>query len=376
MIYLDNSATTYPKPQSVVAAVCNALRRYSFNSGRGGYAQSVNTAEMIFSSRQSIAELVNAEPQNIVFTQNCTLALNMAIKGLAREGDHIIISSLEHNAVYRPVYALSKRKGISYTVVPYDYDEDKLLSNFENSIQENTSFIVCTGASNVFGCAMPISKIGALAKKHGIRFVVDGAQIVGVTDIDIVRDNIDILCAAGHKGLYGPLATGFMALNDSVLPQTIIEGGTGSLSMEPDQPDFLPDRFEAGTLNNSGIIGLASGVTFVKKKGIESIYSHEMKIIKYIYSALSADSNAVLYTPSPDGFNSAPILSFNYKDYSSEETASLLGNGNIAVRGGFHCAPLAHMSFGTDERGTVRVSPSVFTSFKDCENFINYLKKL
>lgn len=376
MIYLDNSATTYPKPQSVVASACNANKRYSFNSGRGGYAQSVKTAEMIFSARQQVAELVNAQPQNIVFTQNCTLALNMAIKGSVREGSHIIISSLEHNAVYRPVYALSRRKSIAFTVVPYDYDEDKLISAFESSIRPNTSLIVCTAASNVFGCAMPIARIGALARQHNIRFVVDGAQSVGIFDIDIVRDNIDILCAAGHKGLYGPLATGFMALNENVLPETIIEGGTGSLSMEPEQPDFLPDRFEAGTLSNSGVIGLGAGAAFVKQKGIENIYSHEMSLIKCVHSALSADSNAVLYTPSPDEFKSAPILSFNYKDYSSEETAALLGNGNIAVRGGFHCAPLAHRSFGTNTRGAVRVSPSVFTSHRDCENFINYLKKL
>lgn len=376
MIYLDNSATTYPKPQSVVASACNAGRRYSFNSGRGGYAQSIKAAEMILSSRQSVAQLVNAQPQNVVFTQNCTLALNMAVKGSVKEGSHIIISSLEHNAVYRPVYALSKRRGISFTVVPYDYDEDKLLSAFESSIRQNTSLIVCTGASNVFGCAMPISKIGELAGKHNICFVVDGAQSIGVFDVDIVRDNIDILCGAGHKGLYGPLATGFMALNENILPETIIEGGTGSLSMEPEQPNFLPDRFEAGTLNNSGIIGLGAGVDFVMQRGIDNIYSHEMGLIKYVYSVLSSDSNAVLYTPSPDEFATAPILSFNYKDYSSEETAALLGKCGIAVRGGFHCAPLAHRSFGTDERGTVRVSPSVFTTHRDCENFINYLKKL
>lgn len=376
MIYLDNSATTYPKPASVVAATASANRNFSFNSGRGGYSASLKTSEKIFSVREKTAELVNAKPENIVFTHNCTLALNMAIKGSVKSGDHIIISSVEHNAVSRVVYTLKEYGDVTFSVAEFDYDSDKTLENFKRLIRNNTTLIVCTMASNVFGCKLPIKEIGELARKNNIRFVVDGAQGVGIFDTDIQRDNIDILCSAGHKGLYGPLSTGFMAIKDDVRMRTIVEGGTGSSSLMLKQPDFLPDRFEAGTLNNSGVIGMGAGIDFVNMKGIDKIYAHEKKIISFIYDTLSKNDNVTLYTPHPNECGCAPILAFNYKDYSSEKTASLLGEAGIAVRGGFHCAPLAHESFGTKDRGVVRISPSVFTSFFECEKFLNYLKKL
>lgn len=376
MIYLDNSATTYPKPVSVVSAANFAVKKYSFNSGRGGYNASVKAAEKIFSVRERLADFVNASAENIVFTHNCTVALNMAIKGSVNRGEHIIISSLEHNAVSRCVYALREQKNVSFSIAEYSYDDNQTVENFKRLIRPETSLIVCTMASNVFGCALPVAKIGRLAKEHNIRFIVDGAQGVGIFDTDIKRDNIDILCAAGHKGLYGTMSTGFMAVGEGVTLNTIIEGGTGSSSLNLLQPDFLPDRLEPGTLNNSGVIALGAGADFVKEKGVEHIYSHELNLIRYIYGGLEANPNAVLYTPMPEKESFAPILSFNYKDYPSEKTASLLAEGGIAVRGGYHCAPLAHHSFKTDDRGTVRISPSVFTKAGECEKFLNYLKKL
>ena len=376
MIYLDNSATTYPKPVSVVSAANFAVKNYSFNSGRGGYNASVKAAEKIYSVRERLADFVNATPENIVFTHNCTVALNMAIKGSVNRGEHIIISSLEHNAVSRCVYALKEQKNVSFSIAEYSYDDNQTVENFKRLIRPETSLIVCTMASNVFGCALPVAKIGRLAKENNIRFIVDGAQGVGIFDTDIKRDNIDILCAAGHKGLYGTMSTGFMAVGEGVTLNTIIEGGTGSSSLNLLQPDFLPDRLEPGTLNNSGVIALGAGAEFVMKKGVEHIYSHELNLIRFIYSGLEANPNAVLYTPMPEKESFAPILSFNYKDYPSEKTASLLAEGGIAVRGGYHCAPLAHHSFKTDDRGTVRISPSVFTKAGECEKFLNYLKKL
>jgi cysteine desulfurase family protein len=352
------------------------MKEYSFNSGRGGYKASLNSAEKIYAVREKISNLVNVLPENVVFTQNCTMALNMAIKGSVKQGDHIIISSLEHNAVARTVYALQEKGIAEYSVAKYSFNEDETVENFRKLIKPNTTLIVSTQASNVFGCAMPIKKIGELAKNNGIRFVVDGAQGVGLLDIDVKRDNIDVLCCAGHKGLYGALATGFMALNDDVKLSTIVEGGTGSESMNLVQPDYTPDRFEAGTLNNSGIISLGAGIDFVNSKGKENIFSHEMNLISYLYKNLSKNDDVVLYTPSPDSFFTSPILSFNFKDYSSEKTATLLANKNVAVRGGFQCAPLAHRSFGTDNRGVVRISPSAFSTIKECEKFLNYLKKL
>lgn len=376
MIYFDNSATTNPKPYSVITASDRAMKSYSFNSGRGGYRHSVATAEKIYDVREKISSLISFEPQNIAFTQNCTSALNMAIKGSVKQGDHIIISALEHNAVSRPVQALSNIGLISYDIAPIGSDAEETVNNFKVLIKENTRLIVCMHASNVFGFVFPVREIGELCKNNGIRFIVDGAQSVGVMEIDGRNDNIDVLCAPGHKGLYGPMGTGFMAVSDGTHLETIIEGGTGSSSMDLNQPDFLPDRFESGTLNNSGIIGLGAGVDFVKSKKTENIYSAELRHIQMIYREISKNDKVTLYTPFPQKDKYAPILSFNYSDYPSEKTASLLAQRGVAVRAGLHCAPLAHKAFNTIDRGTVRISPSVFTTTRECEIFINTLKKL
>ena len=376
MIYLDNSAATNPKPQEVKNAVSRAMNYYSFNSGRGGYKESVNTSNMIFSCRESLSQMFGFSPENIAFTQNCTTALNYAIKGIVKPGDHIIISNLEHNAVARPVNALFEKGIIEYDLAEFSFDKEEIINNFKKLIKPNTKLIVCMHASNVFGCVFPIREIGKLAHDNGIIFVVDAAQSAGVLDIDAKRDNIDILCAPGHKGLYAPMGTGFIALGDNIKLDTIIEGGTGSESMNLAQPDNMPERLESGTLNNVGISGLLAGTRFVNAKGISNIYKHENRLMQYVYKELSKNQNVTLYTPSFNDFLLAPILSFNYKDYPSEKTASLLAEKNIATRAGFHCSKLAHTAFGTQNRGTVRISPSVFTKYSECENFINILKKL
>lgn len=375
MIYLDNSATTNPKPYNVLAASGYAMKNFSFNSGRGGYGKSVLTAERIYDVREKISLLTAYPAENVAFTPNCTLALNMAIKGSVRQGDHVIISSLEHNAVSRPVDALAQRGIITYDIAQYSEDSEQTVNNFKSLIKKNTSLIVCMQASNVFGCVFPIRDIGKLCSERGIRFIVDAAQGLGVLSAG-ADDNIDVLCAPGHKGLYGPMGTGFMAVGDGISIETIIEGGTGSSSMNLEQPDFLPDRFESGTLNNSGIIGLGAGVDFVKSKGIANIYQHELCLVQMLYKEMMKNDKVILYTPFPEKGLYAPILSFNYSDYGSEKTADLLAGKGIAVRAGLHCAPLAHGSFGTAERGTVRISPSVFTKHGECENFLNSLKKL
>lgn len=376
MIYLDNSATTNPKPQSVKNAVERAMNYYSFNSGRGGYKESVYTSDMIFSCREKLSALFGFSSENIAFTANCTTAINFAIKGIVKPGDHIIISNLEHNAVARPVYALFQKGIIDYDIAEFSFDKEQTINNFKKLIKPNTRAIVCMHASNVFGCVFPIKEIGKLAYENGIIFIVDAAQSAGVLDIDAKRDNIDILCAPGHKGLYAPMGTGFIALGDNIKLDTIVEGGTGSNSMKLAQPDNMPERLESGTLNNIGIAGLSAGADFVGSNGISSIYKHENSLMKYIYTELAKNKNVTLYTPSFNDAFLAPILSFNYKDYPSEKTASLLADKNIATRAGFHCSKLAHTAFSTDKRGTVRISPSVFTKYSECENFINILKKL
>lgn len=376
MIYLDNGATSYPKPRNVLAAASQAMKNLSFNSGRGGYKQSVSAAEKIFNVRNKIGDMFGFEPQNIAFTKNCTEALNFAIKGSVKKGDHVIISSLEHNAVWRVISKLAKDDVIDFDIADFSYDEDECASNFEKLIKPNTALIVCMSASNVFGVVFPTKKIGAVAVKYNIRFIVDGAQSAGLIPLNANKDHFDILCAPGHKCLFGPMGTGFMAVKEGSVLNTIEEGGTGSNSLEPEQPDFMPDRFEAGTLNNSGIISLGAGIDYIKYRGMENIYNHEMRTARFLYDGIRQNDRAKLYTPRPECYKFAPIISFNYKDYSSEKTAALLADNDIAVRAGYHCSPLAHKFFGTLNRGTVRLCPSVFTSQRDCEVFLNTLKKL
>ena len=376
MIYFDNAATSYPKPVPVLSSTVDALKRYSFNSGRSGYKQSLKAGEMIYSVREKIGSMLGFEPENIAFTKNCTEALNIAIRGSVARGDHIIISSLEHNSVSRVAQALFDEKLVEYDIAKFSFDDEQTLKNFESLIRPNTKAVVCMYASNAFGVVFPIAKIGRLCKRYGIRFIVDGAQGVGVADINAQRDFIDVLCAPGHKCLMGTMGTGFIAFGKGVELKPLMYGGTGSSSMSLEQPDFYPDRLESGTLNNSGIISIGRGIDYINRYGIDSIYSHEMSLAGCIYSSLSGIDDVILYTPAPQKQRAMPIVSFNCKDYSSEKTAALLAEHGICTRAGFHCAPLAHKHFGTADRGTVRVSLGMFNTFRECEQFVDVVKKL
>lgn len=376
MIYFDNAATTYPKPASVIRAVDDVLRNLSFNSGRGGYRQSIQASEMIYSARECVADFFNAEPENIVFTKNCTESLNIAIKGSVKRGEHIIISSLEHNSVSRVAEKLRKDGIITYDIADFSYDDDTVINNFENLIKNNTSLIVCTHSSNAFGVSFPIRKIGQLCKKHSLRFIVDGAQGAGVADIDMKRDNIDILCAPGHKCLMGVMGTGIMAVSKNVMVDELLQGGTGSGSLSLSQPDFSPDKFEAGTLNNAGIMSVKKGIDYINYHGRENIYNHELSLCRYLYNELDNINKVSLYTPYPEYGKTMPIISFNISDYPSEKTASLLASKGICTRAGYHCTPLAHKHFGTFDTGTVRLSLGVFNVKKECTSFIDVVKKL
>lgn len=375
MIYFDNAATTYPKPSSVLASAVLAMKKYSFNSGRGGYKESIKAGEMIYSVREKVASMFGFEPQNVAFTKNCTEALNMAIKGSVKSGDHIIISSLEHNSVSRVVEKLFDDGIIDYDIAKYSYNDDETVANFENLIKSNTTLVVCMHSSNAFGVTFPVAKIGKMCKLHGVRFVVDGAQGAGVADINAKRDNIDILCAPGHKCLLGAMGTGFIAVKDGLKLSTVEEGGTGSNSMSLKQPDFLPDRLEAGTLNNSGIVSLGKGIDYINSYGTEAIYNHEFSLMQHTYKALENINDVVLYTPFPEQGKTMPIISFNFGNYSSEKTAAILAKNDICTRAGFHCTPLAHKHFGTTDRGTVRISFGMFNTYRDCDALINVVKK-
>lgn len=373
MIYLDNSATTYPKPDTVVKSMSNSMCRFGANAGRGFYDMSIKTTEHIYNTREKIADFFGCEnTENVIFTYNCTMSLNMAIKGVARKGGHFIISDLEHNSVLRTVEKLKSRGTCDYSIAEVDVDDDKTINNFSKCIRKNTVAIISTGASNVFGFITPFAKIGELAHKNNILFILDAAQIAGVIPINVQNDNIDILCCAGHKGLYGPSGTGVIIFNSEVEFDTIIEGGTGSNSFSEKQPEILPDRFESGTPNIPGIVALGYGVDFINKIGIKNIYKHEKDLILHLQKSLEKINSVNLYGVER---TSAPILSFNVQDMHSEEVASILSKENIAVRAGFHCAPIAHKKMSTLDTGTVRISPSFFTSKKDIDFLIKCVRK-
>lgn len=378
MVYLDNSATSFPKPKNVIKTVSESFYKYGGNSGRGAYDMAINTTEQIFLCRKKLAEFFSAPSvENVIFTPNCTTALNMAIKGIATQGAHFVISDLEHNAVLRPVTKLRNIGLCDFSIAHVEYDVSKTVQNFKNCIKENTVAIICTGASNVFGLIPPYRSLSRLAHRNNILFVMDCAQTAGIIPINMMRDEIDILCCAGHKGLLGPTGTGIMILNDGVELNTILEGGTGSNSAVSEQPEILPDKFESGTPNVQGIIGLSAAMDFIKKQGVENIYNHEIMLMRYLQKKLQTMKDIILYTDFFDKRQSlAPILSFNVRNKHSEEMAELLSDDGIAVRAGYHCAPLAHKKFKTESLGTVRISPSVFTKKNDIDFLINSVRKI
>lgn len=376
MIYLDNSATTFPKPVSVQNALLNAVKNYGGNPGRSGHFLSLKVSEKIYDTRLTIATLFNTTAENVVFTSNCTHALNTAIKGILNSGDHIILSDLEHNSVIRPIYALSKQKNVSYDIATTYMDKKDTVNSFKQMIRNNTKAIVCTHASNVTGFVLPIREIGLLCKEKNITFIVDVAQSAGVFDIDVKAFNIDILCSAGHKGLYGPTGTGFMIIENNIKLNTLLEGGTGSLSVDLTQPDFSPDRYESGTQNSVGIIALQAGALFVKNNGINKIYKHEFSICEKIYNNLSQMKSVKLYTDNYCKNKYSPIVICNVNDINSNEIISKMSNLGYCLRGGLHCSPLAHKKLGTLHQGVVRISPSAFTNNYEVNKFLNDFYKL
>ena len=377
MIYLDNAATTAPKPLSVIRTVETALRRYSANPGRSGHTPSVHTAHEIYRSRRAAAEFFGLEhEENVIFTANCTTALNTVIKGVLKKGDHVIISSMEHNAVLRPLENLRLSGTITYTVAEVGEDDDQTVDAFRSAFNSHTRLMICTHASNVFGTILPVRRLCALAHSNGVLFCLDAAQSAGVMPINMAEDGFDYLCCAGHKSLYGPMGTGLLLVNNDQIPATLTEGGTGSESANAVMPSYLPDRLESGTQNVPGILGLAAGMDFVRSKGIEQIYRQEISHIRYLYDGLRNVKGVHVYSPLSQERPSAPVLSLSVDSADSETVASYLNNRyGIAVRAGLHCAPLAHRHMGTLDGGTVRVSPSVFTRRQDMQIFLNAMNK-
>lgn len=375
MIYLDNAATSYPKPLSVINAVKNSMVYYGANPGRSGHDFSVKTASIVYETREALNDFFNGDgAEYVCFTQNCTQALNTAIKGFLKKGDHVVISSLEHNSVVRPLEALKVNGLIDYSVFEVAVEKGITLNNFESAFKPETRLCIVTAVSNVFGDILPLKELSEIAHSKGARFFVDGAQGAGVVPLDMKKQGIDCLCIPGHKGLLGPMGTGAL-LHKNIDFEPFVCGGTGSESFNLLQPRDYPERLESGTLNVPGICGMRQGLKVVKEKGVENIYKAETEICNEIVYGLKKIENVIVYRDECSE-KYAPLVSFNVKNLHSETVSAMLNKEGYAVRGGYHCAPLAHISRGTKSTGTVRISPSVFTCRKDIKNLLNLIRKI
>lgn len=374
-MYWDNAATTWPKPVTVREAACKANQLYGANPGRSGHRMSLAAAEQLYACRQAAAEFFGlSDPTHVVFTANCTTALNVVIQGVLAQGGSVLTSDLEHNAVMRPLTLYGR-----YQAVTWCSDEDELVERFRRAIGPDTRMLVCTHASNVFGVSLPIRRLGELAHRYGLLFCVDAAQSAGILPIDMEADHIDFLCVAPHKGLYAPMGTGMLLCRDAMALPPFVLGGTGSRSLSMEQPEELPDRWESGTPNTPGICGIRAGIEFVNQIGRGVVYEHEMRCLQHVYDCLTECATIRFYTPRPVVERAVPVLSLNVGEMPSEQVAALLDEQGVEVRAGLHCAPAAHRHFGTWQQGTVRLAPSAFSTETEareiCKVFLKIAKK-
>lgn len=365
MIYLDNAATSRPKPPGVKEAMVKFMEEIEANPGRSGHLLSIEAARILYETREALSTCFNVKDSSrIIFTLNATESLNLALKGLLKPGDHVITSSMEHNSVMRPLRDLEK-KGVELSIIPCSREGFLDPQEVERRIQSNTRMVVLNHASNVTGTLLPISEVGLIARKHDLLFLVDAAQTAGAYPIDVERDGIDLLAFTGHKSLYGPQGTGGLVIGERVPEKKMTplkQGGTGSWSEFEEQPDFLPDRFESGTPNGVGIAGLLAGIQFVLEKGVEQIHQYENDLIEKLINGLKEIPRVKLYGPE-NRADQIGTLSFNLAQLSSSDVALRLENEfGILCRPGLHCAPLAHKTIGTFPEGTIRFSPSYLNS--------------
>lgn len=378
MIYLDNAATSFPKPASVCREVYRCMTKYCGNPGRSGHSLSLEAAKKIFECRCSVADLLGVgDPARVIFTLNTTHALNLVIKGLLKRGDHIIISDLEHNSVLRPVHKLSELGTVEYSVFHSaaaigPIDPQRIRAEIARLIRPNTRLVVCTHSSNICSANLPIDVIAALCKEHGLLFVVDAAQSAGHLDINVDKMKIDALCAPAHKGLYGPQGCGIAVLGEGITLDTLTEGGNGVNSLEPFMPDFSPERYEAGTCATPAIAGLCEGIKHIKSIGIKEIHRRECELYEYALQALGNMRELALYGEAHVG----STLLFNVRGILSEECAYHLNKNGICVRAGYHCSPLGHSALFTPEGGAVRVSFGIHNKKSDVDALTKAVSEL
>lgn len=367
MVYLDNAATTFPKPPEVISEMSRCMLEYCGNPGRGSHKMALAAAERIYDCRIALSELFSASaPERVVFCPNATAALNLAIRSLAHKGAHFICSDMEHNSVRRPLESLKRESGCSYSLFdshaldPYR-SPAKICRSISSLIRTDTVAVISTACPNICSQAMPLIEIGELCRKRSLFFIVDGAQGAGHMDMDMQAAAISALALPGHKGLLGPQGSGALILSDDFPAVPMLYGGSGSASLEADMPSELPERLEAGTLSTPAIVGLAEGIRSISAIGIERISLHEKTLFSKARRLLSEIPGVNVYAPLQAG----SVISFNIAGLPSDRTANLLSERDICVRGGFHCNPLAHAALGSDTHGSVRASFSHFNTAED-----------
>jgi cysteine desulfurase family protein len=375
--YFDNAATTWPKPSGVMEAMCRVLAESGANPGRGSHRMAMQASRILFQTRKKIAELFQVyNPNDIVFTLNTTMALNLAIIGFVQDGEHVICSAVEHNSVRRPLEWLRINRNVQVTYVETSEDGTLNLKQLQECIQSNTRLAVINHSSNVLGSIAPLEEISEIFKARGVKLLVDAAQSAGVLPIQVSSLAIDMLAFPGHKALYGPQGTGGLFISPDIDLTPIFFGGTGSQSEAVLQPTVRPDRYESGTPNTPGIAGLGAGVDFVQKQSPLNLYAHEWALTQRLMEGLIALQNINILGPKI-GKPRTGIVSFVMKEIDSAELTFILDQHfGIAVRAGFHCAPLAHISAGTDKTGAVRVSFSHFNTTDDVDYFIDAVKQI
>jgi len=376
-VYLDNGATSFPKAPGVAQSISNYILNVGTNVNRGAYSASYKAENTLYETRELICELFNFEKaENVIFTKNITESLNFLIKGLLKDGDHVVVSSMEHNAVMRPLNALGNK--IEYTKAKCNNLGDLDMEDFENSLKSNTKAVVMTHASNVCGTILDLEKVGNICKEKGIYFIIDSAQTAGFLDIDFTKLHADALGFTGHKSLLGPQGIGGFIVNDSLASEmdTFIEGGTGSLSDTEVQPNYMPDKFEAGTLNIPGIYGLNASLKYLLKEGLRSVREKELELLdKFMQGIYNIENIEIIGKKNID--KRTGILSLDFTDKDNGIISHVLSKDfGIMTRCGMHCAPSAHKTLGTFPRGTVRFGLSHFNTLEEIEYTLNSINRV
>ncbi len=378
MIYADNACTSFPKPKQTADAVYNYIAYTGVNINRGGYTSSYEASDIVFDCRELLKDFFGADDcKNVVFTQNITQSLNIILKGYLKSGDHVLCSSMEHNAVMRPLCQLQKH-GVDFDRIPCDSEGFLQFNEIEKLIKPNTKAIIMQHAGNVCGSIMPIEKVGALCREYGLRFIVDSAQTAGILPINMEKMNIDALCFTGHKSLLGPQGIGGFVLKEGLSAEIepLISGGTGSISHTEDIPNFMPDRFEPGTLNLPGIAGLKAGIEWIQAKGIDNIFAHEMDLTKRFIDAVHGIKQLKIAGPQGTENRTGVVSIYTDKRDLSETAYALDSRFDIQTRVGLHCAPSAHKTLGTYPAGTIRFSFGIFNTEDDIEAITDALKEV